>query len=48
MSSWRSHIPEDLSMEKLVGLGLNAVEMAENPQLDQAMVHEINADPELR
>ena len=47
MSSWRSHIPDDLSMEKLVGLGLNAVEMAENPQLDQAVVHDINADPEL-
>ena len=47
MSSWRSHMPEDLSIEKLMGLGLNAVEMAENPQLDQAVVHDINADPEL-
>ena len=40
-------MPEDLSIEKLVGLGLNAVEMAENPQLDQAVVHDINSDPEL-
>ena len=47
MSSWRSHIPEDLSIEKLVGLGLNNVEMAENRQLDQAVIHDINADPEL-
>ena len=47
MSSWRSHMPEDLSIEKLVGLGLNAVEMAENPQLDRAVVHDINVDPEL-
>ena len=47
MSSWRSHMPEDLPIEKLVGLGLNDVEMAENPQLDQAVVHDINADPEL-
>jgi hypothetical protein len=47
MSSWRSHMPEDLPIGKLVGLGLNEVEMAENPQLDQAVVHDINSDPEL-
>ena len=47
MSSWRSHIPEALPRKKLVGLGLNAVEMAENPALDQAVVHDINADPKL-
>ena len=47
MSSWRSHMPEDLSKGKLVGLGLNAVEMDENPQLHQAVVHDINADPTL-
>ena len=40
-------MPEDLPIEKLVGLGLNAVEMAENPQLGQAVVHDINSDPEL-
>ena len=47
MSSWRSHMPDDLPIENLVGLGLNAVEMAENPQLDRAVVHDINADPVL-
>ena len=47
MSSWRSHIPEDLRTKKLVGLGLNAVEMAENPALDETVVHNINADPRL-
>ena len=47
MSSWRSHMPGDLPITKLVGLGLNAVEMAENPQLGQAVVHDINADPVL-
>ena len=45
MSSWRSHMPDDLPIGKLVGLGLNAVEMAENPRLDQAVVHDINASP---
>lgn len=47
MSSWRSHLPEGFSQRKLVGLGLNAVEMAENPQLDDGVVHDINAKPDL-
>ena len=47
MSSWRSHIPDKLPRKKLVGLGLNAIEMAENPALDQAVVHDINAEPKL-
>ena len=47
MSSWRSHMPNDVSLKSLVGLGLNAVEMAENPQLDQTVVHDVNSDPEL-
>ena len=47
MSSWRSHLPENLPVKKLVGLGLNDVEMAENPQLNHAVVHDINAEPKL-
>ena len=47
MSSWRSHIPQELPRKKLVGLGLNAIEMAENPALDQAVVYDINVDPKL-
>ena len=47
MSSWRSHLPENLPVKKLVGLGLNDVEMAENPILNHAVVHDINADPKL-
>ena len=47
MSSWRSHLPENLPVKKLVGLGLNDVEMAENPRLHQAVVHDINAEPSL-
>ena len=47
MSSWRSHLPQGFSKEKLVGLGLNAVEMSENPQLDVRVVHDINAGPSL-
>ena len=33
MSSWRSHLPEGLVKQKLLGLGLNAEEMADNPDL---------------
>lgn len=47
MSSWRSHLPEDFVKERLVGLGLNAVELAENPQLDDRLVQDINAVPGL-
>ena len=47
LSSWRSHLPEGFLTGKLVGLGLNAVEMQENPQLDECVVHDVNADPRL-
>ena len=42
MSSWRSHLPADFVRERLIGLGLNAVELAENPQLDDRLVQDIN------
>ena len=47
MSSWRSHLPEGQPRGKVVGLGLNAVEMRENPQLDDALVYDLNANPTL-
>ena len=47
LSSWRSHWPEGFPKQRLVGLGLNAEEMAENPDLDGYVVHDINADPRL-
>ena len=47
LSSWRSHLPEALPIRKLVGLGLNPTEMAENPQLSESVVHDLNSDPEL-
>ena len=42
MSSWRSHMPEGHPVESLVGLGLNGKEMAENPQVDDRVVHDLN------
>ena len=47
MSSWRSHLPEGQVMENVVGLGLNRVEMRENPQLYDAVVHDLNFNPAL-
>jgi SAM-dependent methyltransferase len=47
LSSWRSHWPEGFPKQRLVGLGLNAEEMAENPHLDDYVVHDVNADQRL-
>ena len=45
MSSWRSHWPRVHPKKRLVGLGLNAAEMADNPDLDEQLVHNLNQDP---
>ena len=45
LSSWRSHLPEGFQKRKLVGLGLNATELDENPQLDERVVYDLNANP---
>jgi len=47
MSSWRSHLPPALSAADVVGLGMNAEEMADNPQLARHVVHDLNRDPRL-
>ncbi len=47
MSSWRSHWPEQFPKQRLVGLGLNAEEMADNPDLDDYVVHNVNETPRL-
>ena len=47
MSSWRSHWPADHSRARLAGLGMNAVEMEDNPDLDDYVIQDINVDPVL-
>jgi hypothetical protein len=47
MSSFRSHLPDSLPFSRLAGLGLNAVELHENPRLTDYAVHDLNADPTL-
>ena len=47
MSSWRSHLPRDFRAGEVVGLGLNAEEMADNPQLATHVVHDVNREAKL-
>jgi SAM-dependent methyltransferase len=47
MSSWRSHYPAELRPARVIGLGMNAEEMLDNPQLDKFIVHDLNSNPRL-
>jgi SAM-dependent methyltransferase len=47
MSSWISHLPDDVVYERVVGLGMNAQELAANPRLDSFVVHNLNEQPTL-
>ena len=47
MSSWRSHWPAGHPKAHMTGLGLNAVEMQENPDLDDYVLHDLNVEPRL-
>jgi SAM-dependent methyltransferase len=49
MSSWVSHLPpaEGLPLGRVVGLGMNAEELAANPRLTGFDVVDLNAEPRL-
>jgi SAM-dependent methyltransferase len=47
MSSWRSHLPPQIAPRRVVGLGMNAEEMADNPALTEYIVHNLNKNPTL-
>lgn len=47
MSSWRSHLPDSLQPKRVIGLGMNAEEMEDNPQLNKFIVHNLNDKPQL-
>lgn len=44
MSSWISHLPNDVTYKRVVGHGLNAQELAKNPRLDYFVVKDLNED----
>ncbi len=47
MSSWVCHLPADVQYGGVTGLGLNQVELDENPVLTRRTVHDLNSDPTL-
>ena len=47
MSSWVSHLPDDVAYGEVVGHGMNAEELARNPRLKRWFVQDLNADPVL-
>ena len=47
MSSWVSHLPPELELGRVAGLGMNEAELARNPRLSEHRVHDLNRDPEL-
>lgn len=47
MSSFRSHLPEEVRYQEIIGLGMNAAEMQANPQLTRFLVHDLNKLPQL-
>lgn len=47
MSSWVSHLPEDLPLGEVVGHGMNRAELDANPRLTQALVQDLNSEPSL-
>ena len=47
MSSWVSHLPDDVQYGRVSALGMNAQELAANPRCDDFRVHDLNVDPVL-
>jgi hypothetical protein len=47
MSSWVSHLPEEMEFDRVTGLGMNDPELARNPRLTERIVHDLNRAPEL-
>ena len=47
MSSWVSHLPPEIEYSRVVGLGMNARELAANPRLHSSVVQNLNTDPRL-
>jgi hypothetical protein len=47
MSSWVSHLPDDVRYAEVIGHGMNAEELAANPRLTRRFVQDLNTDPVL-
>ena len=47
MSSWISHLPPEVGYGRVVGLGMNEVELRRNDRLDSYIVQNLNENPKL-
>ena len=47
MSSWVSHLPPEVGYRRVIGLGMNEVELRRNERLDSYIVQNLNTDPRL-
>jgi len=47
MSSWISHLPDDISYRSVTGHGMNAEELGANPRLHDFLVQDLNSEPQL-
>ena len=47
MSSWVSHLPPEVAYRRVIGLGMNEVELRRNERLDSYVVQNLNTDPRL-
>src|SRR5579864_5683795 len=47
MSSWVSHLPDDVAFDEVIGHGMNAAELAANPRLGRFFVQDLNLEPAL-
>jgi SAM-dependent methyltransferase len=47
MSSWVSHLPPEVAYRRVIGLGMNEVELRRNERLDSHIVQNLNTSPGL-
>ncbi|HXQ09568.1 MAG TPA: methyltransferase domain-containing protein [Caulobacteraceae bacterium] len=47
MSSWVSHLPDDVAYREVIGHGMNVTELDANPRLDRWFIRDFNREPRL-
>jgi len=47
MSSWVSHLPQEMEFAQVEGHGMNEAELARNPRLHHSFVQDLNQNPQL-
>jgi FKBP-type peptidyl-prolyl cis-trans isomerase 2 len=47
MTSWTSHLPSQLALGSISGLGMNPDELSNNQRLNESVIHDLNENPVL-